>query len=390
MDLEAFFDAYKTIINYTKDHIDRLLAKHSDSVIEIIELLMSAKDEGKTVHIIGAGRSRLAGIIFGELLKNVGLRVSYIGETLSKPVHEGDIVIAISSSGWTNTTLFAVEQSLRLGAKIVGFTASVGSKLYRLADFVLLLPGRSNPEELPYLVRQLVGKHKTPLTPMGTISEFGTLIIAIGLINAIYHLSQQSMGNTIELFKRPIERFFEESNKILNKLENDRWRVESFIRTVMNALDKDGSKIYMTGLGLCEKVSEMVAMRYQHLGLNIFSIDDWRFRNEGDMLILISGSGENPIVLQYANEAKRSKIKLIGITANESSKLVELSDISIVFSDISIREDYIKLRIGEEKPIFIPLFELIALLFLESTVAQIAEAAHISEEIMKARHANVE
>jgi len=390
MELEAFFDAFKTIVDYIGNHINRLIRNNSGDIIKTINMLLEAKKTGHFVHIAGAGRSRIAGTIIGELLKNVGLRVSVIGETLSKPVKKGDVVIAISSSGWTNTTLFAVEQSIRLGAKIIGFTASVGSKLYRLADIIILLPGRSKPEELPYLVRQLMGKHKTPLTPMGTVSEFGALVIGLGLVNAIYHITQDKEGDPIKLFKGPISRVLSEAELIFNKLRESPFNVEKFLGIVMRARSENGKKLFISGLGLCERVSEMIAMRYQHLGLNVAPIEEWRFRENGDLLILISGSGENPIVLQYAREAKRSGMGLVGITANKTSQLSELSDLSIIFSDISIREDYVKLRVGEEKPIFIPLFELIALLFLESTVAQIAEVEQISEETMRLLHANVE
>ncbi len=390
MELEAFFDAFKTIVDYMNDHISRLIRSNQDDISKTIDMLLGAKKNGRYVHIAGAGRSKIAGTIIGELLKNVGLKVSVIGETLSKPVRRGDVVIAISSSGWTNTTLFAVEQSIRLGAKIIGFTASIGSKLYRLADNIILLPGRSKPEELPYLVRQLMGKHKTPLTPMGTVSEFGALVIGLGLVNAIYHITQDKGDDPINLFKEPILRVLNEAEIIFNKLRESPIDVEKFLNMVIRARSEKGPKLFISGLGLCERVSEMIAMRYQHLGLNVAPIEEWRFRKNGDLLILISGSGENPIVLQYASEAKRSSMNLIGITANKTSQLSKLSDLSIIFSDISIREDYVKLRIGEEKPIFIPLFELISLLFLESTVAQIAEVEQISEEAMRSLHANVE
>jgi D-arabinose 5-phosphate isomerase GutQ len=349
-------------------------------------MLKDAKSKGNYVHIAGAGRSKIAGEIFGELLKNLGINVSIIGETLSKPVKKGDILIAVSSSGWTNTTLFAVEQSIKLGAKIIGLTASPGSKLDRLSDITILLPGKPKMDEIPYVVRQLMGRHKTPLTPMGTVSELGTILIGMGLTQAIY----RDEGDPLENFFDSLKDIMEEADKNKEMILNQRDNVIKYLHILSENVGKSEKKFYLIGLGICQEIAKMAAMRYQHISLNVQPISNWRFRREGDILVAISGSGENPFVLQYVKEAKRSGLQVVGFTANEGSSLTKLSDINIFFSDISLREDYIKFRIGEERPIFQPIFEIISLLFLESTVAELAEIHQISEDLMRSLHANVE
>ena len=386
MKLGALNDSYKTITDIIGEHFKKIEKKYVDPIIKTVDLLIKAKEENRFVHIAGAGRSRIAGEIFGELLKNLGINVSIIGETLSKPVRKGDVVIAVSSSGWTNTTLFAVEQSIKLGAKVIGFTASKGSKLDRLSDITILIPGKTKVEDIPYIARQLMGRHKTPLTPMGTVSELSTILIGMGIVYAI-HKSKQGIMKSFREFIRTVLNEAELNRK---KILEQPKKVVDYLEILSENVGNEEKRVYLIGAGICQKVADMVAMRYQHLAINVQPLSNWRFRSKDDVLIVISGSGENALILQYAEEASRSDMVLIALTANEVSRLAKLSDISLVFKDISIREDYIKLRVGEDSPIFMPIFEAISLLFLESTVAQVAEIRQISEEKMRSLHANVE
>jgi len=383
--LSAFTDAYATILNISEKHMQLLIEKFKNELLLATNLLRNVRENNGYIHIAGAGRSKIAGEIFGELLKNLGFNVSTIGDTLSKPVRKNDVIIAVSSSGWTTTTLFAVEQSLKIGAKIIGLTATFGSKLDRLADITIPLPGKPNIDETPYIVRQMMGRHKTPLTPMGTVSEINTILIGIGITSML-----RNIENSVDAFRDSLKKIFSEAKenyKLLSKIDNI---INDFIAEISKGIENKNKKYFLIGLGICDKISQMSAMRYQHLSLNVQPIDNWRFRESSDVLIAISGSGENPYILLYAEEAKRSKMKVLSLTANENSTLTSLSDVSIVFKDISLREDYVKLRVGEETKIFLPIFEVISLLFLESTVAQVAEKYQISEEIMRAMHANVE
>ena len=351
--LDAFFDAYETIVSISENHLKILLSRYREDIRRAVEVIRSASEDRRIIHIVGTGRSKLAGEILGELLSNLGYNVSIIGDTLSKPVKRGDVVIAISSSGWTNTTLYAVEQSLKIGAKIIGLTATVGSKLYRLADINILLPGKPRIDETPYIIRQILGKHKTPLTPMGTISEINAILLGVGITSML-----RNGVKDISAFREPILRILKEAKSNLKQLREYVSDITSFIEEVSDGVKRHERKYYLIGLGICDKVSKMIAMRYQHLSINVQPINWWRFRRENDVLIAISGSGENPFLLLYAKEAKRSNMKVLVLTANDESTLANLADIAIFFKDISLREDYIKLKIGEETKIFLPRLQI--------------------------------
>ena len=135
----------------------------------------------------------------------------------------------------------------------------------------------------------------------------------------------------------------------------------------------------------------MGAMRFQHLGLNVASVDDWKFRNKDDVLIAISSSGESAFTLLYADEAKRSEMNVIALTANAGSRLAKIADYKLFLSDFSERRDYVRFKVFNGKySVFVPGFEYAALITLEAIVAQIAENLHVREEEMKLRHANIE
>ena len=385
--LSAFIDAYETILQISEDHINKLVTRYKDNLVSAREMLMNVLRDKKRVHIAGMGRSKLAAMIIGDLLKNQGFQVSVIGDFLSKPVRPGDLVLAVSASGWTTTTCMMVEEAIRLGANVLALTATQRSKLDRLSDVSIYLPGGAAIDETSYIIRQIIGRHKTPLTPMGTIPETNSILVGIGLVGML----SDSMGDSVDLFKDYVSLVLKNARDSLIGLRNDLDRLNDFIDTVSSCKRNNGSKVYLIGAGINKFVSLMSAMRFQHLGLNVASIDDWKFRDKGDVLIAISSSGESAITLLYAKEAKRSGMRLISLTASPGSTLSKLSDAEIDLLDISKREEYLEFRVlKESKGKFIPAFEYAALLVLESVVAQIAEEFSIKEEDMRRMHANIE
>ncbi len=385
--LSAFIDAYETILRISENHVKKMVVEQRDNLIATKDLFTRVLKEGRRVHIAGMGRSKLAAMIIGDLLKNLGFKVSAIGDFLSKPVMSGDLVLAVSASGWTTTTCMMVEEAIRLGANVLALTATPKSKLDRLSDVSIYLPGRSIIDETSYIVRQILGRHKTPLTPMGTIPETNAILAGIGLVGMLSNVSE----NPVEVFREYVYLVLKNARDSLVTLRRDLDRLQRFVNAISACKRNNGSKVYLIGAGISKFISLMSAMRFQHLGLNVASIDDWKFRNAEDVLIAISSSGESAITLLYAKEAKRTGMNLISLTASPGSTLSNLSNIELDLLDISKREEYLEFRVLKNRRVqFIPAFEYAALLVLESVVAQIAEEHSIKEEDMKRMHANIE
>ena len=224
-DISAFQDAFKTLIEISRDFVKNKVPLQEENIITAMEMIRKIKEENKYIHVFGMGRSKLVAITFGELLKNIGFKVSVIGATLSKPVRKGDLLIAVSSSGWTNTTCTVTEEALRVGAHVLALTATPGSKLDRLADLSIYVPGKSAISEAPYIVRQLMGQHKTPLTPMGTVPETNSVLVGVGITAALREKKEdlKTFSKSLDLMLNNAE------NSFRNIMENKDELIEGLL-----------------------------------------------------------------------------------------------------------------------------------------------------------------
>ena len=384
--LKVFSEAFLALLNVSNNYLSTVLESQVDSLETIILLLEKIRRNKRRVHLIGMGRSRLAAKVIGEALKLKGINVSIVGDTLSKPVNKDDTIIAVSASGWTNTTCYVVEEGIRLGAKIIAFTATHGSKLDRLADITIYLPGKSRIDG-SYILRRMQDRRKTPLAPMGTIPEINAFLVGASIALSI------NEEDPINTFKRiaelMIENAFRSYHSLMNKSKED---LISVITSLSEAIKDTKIKVFFSGSGISEIVGLMSAMRFQHLGINVLSLEDWKFREKDDILIVISSSGESAVPLLYSKEAKRTNLRLYHITSRESSSIAKLADNKIILQDIvPNRIEYLEYRVSEEGRVnFIPAFEFSALLTMESLVAQLADIQGILETDMRLRHANIE
>lgn len=74
---------------------------------------------------------------------------------------------------------------------------------------------------------------------------------------------------------------------------------------------------------------------------NIFSFQLETLAEEGDILVVLSGSGNSPNVLKAVKTAKRKRIKTYAIVGYDGGKCLELVDVPIHFAidDMQILED---------------------------------------------------
>ena len=106
MDLTSFYSAFNLLLTTAKQSVNSV-NENPSNVVKFCKILNEARDNQR-VHIVGMGRSGKVGMLFGEMLKNIGFSVSYLGKSLSKPVRTNDIVIGVTGSGWTNFTIKAM------------------------------------------------------------------------------------------------------------------------------------------------------------------------------------------------------------------------------------------------------------------------------------------
>ena len=148
----------------------------------------------------------------------------------------------------------------------------------------------------------------------------------------------------------------------------------------------DGAKrIYIAGAGRSKLVGNFFAMRLVHGGYDVSVVGEIvtpSIKN-GDLLIIISGSGETEQLIAFTKSAKKVGAKIVLISAKSESTIGDMAE--AVFQ-IGKNDQYGKvfgMPMGT-------VFELSTLLFLEATISHIIHEKGSPEEIMRERHANLE
>jgi len=157
--------------------------------------------------------------------------------------------------------------------------------------------------------------------------------------------------------------------------------------------------IFVTGAGRSGLTGKFFAMRLMHLGKRVHVVGDTTTPSisRADLLVCISGSGNTVSVVHAATIAKQNGASVAAITSNSTSRLAELSDCVMRIYTADLPSTCADLFGGDnggaEGLNVIPmgtLFELCALLVLESVIAGIILECVIPGIEMKQRHANIE
>jgi len=144
-------------------------------------------------------------------------------------------------------------------------------------------------------------------------------------------------------------------------------------------------RIFIAGAGRSKLVGNFFAMRLVHGGYDVSVVGEIvtpSIKN-GDLLIIISGSGETEQLIAFTKSAKKVGAKIVLISAKNESTIGDMAD--AVFQ-IGRSEQY-------GKVLGMPMgtvFELSTLLFLEATISHVIHEKGIAEEVMRERHANLE
>lgn len=191
-----FKQAYLEISNFILKALDKMKLDEIEAFVKILE---ESYKSNKKILVVGVGRSGLVGRGFAMRLRHLGLRSYVLGETITPPVEEGDVVVAISGSGSTQIVVAAAEAAKKMKARVVAVTSYYDSPLGRVADLVVFVPGRTKVAAMDdYFARQILGIHE-PLSPLGTLFEDTAMVV---LDSIIAELMKRMGKNESDLAKR--------------------------------------------------------------------------------------------------------------------------------------------------------------------------------------------
>ncbi len=170
-------------------------------------------------------------------------------------------------------------------------------------------------------------------------------------------------------------------------------QVNGFINALLGA-----KRVFVVGAGRSGLIARAFAMRLMHLGIDVHVIGETitPAPRDEDLLVALSGSGETSFAVSAAKIAKRVGTKIVVITSYPRSTLAKLADHIVTLpgrTKIASIKSYLDRQIVGEYESLAPLgtlFEITALVFLDSVVAGLMAKLGRKEEELRARHATIE
>lgn len=169
-------------------------------------------------------------------------------------------------------------------------------------------------------------------------------------------------------------------------------KIASVLATTQDAYNEqltdmldNARRIFISGAGRSGLVCRFFAMRLVHSGYDVSVVGEVVTPSirPGDLLIVISGSGETEQLIAFTKKAKEVGADIALISAKDDSTI---GDLATAVFQIGQADQY-------KKVVGMPMgtvFELSTLWFLEALISHIIHEKGIPEEIMRSRHANLE
>jgi 6-phospho-3-hexuloisomerase len=174
------------------------------------------------------------------------------------------------------------------------------------------------------------------------------------------------------------QRIIEKISSILGATDN------TYDEKLTQLLDKS-SRIFVAGAGRSGLIAKFFAMRLMHGGYEVFVVGEIVTPSirKGDLLIVISGSGETETMIAFTKRAKEQGAQIALISTKSSSTIGDMSDMVFQIGTPELYGKVVGMPMGTT-------FELSTLFFLEATISHIIHEKGIPEEEMRTRHANLE
>jgi 6-phospho 3-hexuloisomerase len=180
-------------------------------------------------------------------------------------------------------------------------------------------------------------------------------------------------------FHDSLEYIHRKTHDILELVTQD--DVENIVQSFFKA-----NRIFVYGAGRSGLVSKAFAIRLVHLGFQTFVIGETIGApvKKGDLVCIVSGSGETIPAVMTAEIAKNLGATLLVVTGRKNSRITKFADIAIILSaDCSEKERKQFAPLGT-------LFEASSWILLDGIIAELMKNKKETEESMRSRHATLE
>jgi 6-phospho-3-hexuloisomerase len=199
----------------------------------------------------------------------------------------------------------------------------------------------------------------------------------------------------MEYLTQAFEEILDGMSKALRGL--DPLSVETMILRLIEVRN-NGKKVMVVGAGRSGLVGKAFAMRLMHLGFNVYVLGETITPNvgEGDLVLVISGSGSTTLPVTVAEMAKKLGSFVVSVTSRPNSVLAKTSDHVVHLPGRQImdaEEEYHSRQLIGQHESLAPMgtmFEDTCMVFLDSVIVELMNRLGATEEVMRRRHATIE
>jgi 6-phospho-3-hexuloisomerase len=117
--------------------MNSVLRQVSDDDID--QAVAALQNHGR-IFVCGDGRSGLMGKSFAMRLMHLGATIYVVGETITPSMQAGDLLVAVSGSGFTPNVVMPARKARDLRCTVLAVTADQTSELAAAADIVVRVP----------------------------------------------------------------------------------------------------------------------------------------------------------------------------------------------------------------------------------------------------------
>jgi 6-phospho 3-hexuloisomerase len=188
--------------------------------------------------------------------------------------------------------------------------------------------------------------------------------------------ARTAQRNGTSTLGRSIDYVYVQTRRVLDRLPPA--TVRRFIQELA-----DARRVFVYGAGRSGMVARAFAVRLAHLGYTVYVIGETVAApvQKGDVVVLVSGSGETYPVAMSAEIAKNIGARVLVLTGNARSKVASFGD------------TVIEIAFPHHDPDLAPLgtiFESATWLLLDGAVAELMRRRHQTEAMLRQRHATME
>lgn len=159
---------------------------------------------------------------------------------------------------------------------------------------------------------------------------------------------------------------------------------DDYYQQLTDMLDS-ANRIFVSGAGRSGLVGRFFAMRLVHSGYDTSMVGEVVTPSirKGDLLVVISGSGETEQLIAFTKKAQTEGAKILLICSKSSSTIGDMANLTFQIGRSDQYGKVLGMPMGT-------VFELSTLSFLEGAISHIIHEKGIPEEEMRYRHANLE